>query len=213
MLPFAMYYLKFFDISAIDGGICMVFTDAWIVSPSKYNSLSSPLYHSSKRRSNASWWYFDLKFLECVCNNKFGISVTALIDIPFNSELWIHSFNSLVVSSIYLFPREPECKRKRFLRQKTILSYTMSIVFDEIVLPVCNQGYWVVREAVASLSFTCRWYIVFVIIRCFVSSITLCRFSPVSVLFVLLQCWHVKCSFDRKLYTGYDGEVSVLGKG
>ena len=28
----------------------------------------------------------------------------------------------------------------------------MSIVFDEMVLPVCDQGYSIVREAVVSLS-------------------------------------------------------------
>ena len=56
MLPFSIYGLNFSDISAIDDGYCMVFRDAWVVSPLKYNFSNSPLSHSCKRRSNASWW-------------------------------------------------------------------------------------------------------------------------------------------------------------
>ena len=55
ILPFAMYCLNLFDISAIDDGFCVVFRDGWIVSPSKCNSSNSPFYQSSKRYSNASW--------------------------------------------------------------------------------------------------------------------------------------------------------------
>ena len=39
-----------------------------------------------------------------------------------------------------------------FLRQKTTLSCIMSMVFDEMVLPVCDQGYSIVREIVVLLS-------------------------------------------------------------
>ena len=49
-------------------------------------------------------------------------------------------------------PLEPESKRNRFLRQEISLSYIMSMMFDERVLPVCNQGYSIAREAVVSLS-------------------------------------------------------------
>ena len=189
-----MYCLNFFDISAIDDGFCMVFRDAWIVSPSMYNSSNSPLCYSSKRRPSASWRSFNLEFLEGFCNTKFGISITALNEIPFNGEPWIHSFNSLVVSSIYLFPQEPEGKRKRFLLQKTTLSYIMSMVLDEMVLPVCGQGYSIVRKLlyryhyhpqdkdvnwtsyVRSIYVLCpggsRWYIVFVVNWWFVSFFT-----------------------------------------
>ena len=92
MLPFALYCLNFFDISTIDHGFYMVFRDAWIkdVSPSEYNSSNSLLYYSSKRRSNANWWSFDLEYLESFCNNKSGISISALKEISFNGESWIH---------------------------------------------------------------------------------------------------------------------------
>ena len=193
----------------------MVFRDAWIVSSSKYNSSNSLLYYSSKQHSNASWWSFDLEFSECFCNNKFGISITALNKIPFNGESWIQSFNSLVVSSIYLFPHEPQGKRKRFLCQKTILSHIMSMVFDEMVLSTYHQGYSIVREAFVSLSLLVDGILCLLLSDGLSLSLHLawCWFSPVSVLYVLLQCWLVKRSFNRKfwltLLTGYDGEVSV----
>lgn len=111
-----------------------------MVSTSNYHSSNSPLRHISYQNSSVSWWSFDLKFLESFYNNKFGISITTLS--------WFHLFNILVVSSIYLFPHEPEGRRKRFLPQKTNLSYIVSMVLDEIVLLVCDQGYLNVWEAV-----------------------------------------------------------------
>ena len=154
MLLFTMCCLNFFDVFVTDQDFCMVFRDVWIVFPSfsKYNSWNSPLCPSSKRRSNESWLSFNLEFLESFYNNKFSISKVALNENPFNGESWIHSFNSLVVSLIYLFSHETEGKRKRFLSQKTTFSYTISMVFDEMVLPICNQGYSIVQEALVSLS-------------------------------------------------------------
>ena len=81
-----------------------------------------------------------LKFLEGFYNNKFGISITTLS--------WFHLFNILVVSLIYLFPHEPEGRKKKILPQKTNLSYIVSMALDEMVLPVCDQGYSNVWEAV-----------------------------------------------------------------
>ena len=130
----------------------MVFRDAWIVLPWKYNCFNSPLCHSSMWRSSASWWSFHLEFVKGFCNSECGLSITALNEIPFNGESWIHSFNRLVNSSIYLLPYEPEGKRKRYLLQKTTLSYIMSMVFHEMILPVYDQGYSFVREAAVSLS-------------------------------------------------------------
>ena len=217
MLPFAMYSLNVLDISAIDDGFCMVFRDAWKVSPLKYNSSNSALCHNSKRRSSASWWSFELEFLGGSCDNKFCISITALSKVPFNEESWIHSFNSLIVSSIYLFPQEPGGKRKRFLHQKKYrILYRWSLY----------------RDGIASLRprvFDCSGSCCIVVITsggilCLLLSnglslsfrLVLCRFSSVSVLHALLQCWHVKCSFERKywltLLTGHNGEVWVLGR-
>ena len=213
-----MYSLNFFDISAIDNDFRMVFREVWIVSPSKHNSSNSPLCHSYKRRSNASWSSFDLEFLEGFCNKKFDIITTALNEILFNGESWIHSFNSLAVSSIYFFPHEPEGKTKRFLRQRITLSYFIWMMFDEMVLPVCNQRYSIVREAALSLSLLVDGILCSLLSDglSFSLHLALCRFSPVSVLYVLLQCWHIKCSFARKfwltLLTGYNGEVWVLGR-
>ena len=204
MLHFAMCCLNFFDDFVTDQDFCMVFRDVWIVLPSfsKYNSWNSPLCPSSKRRSNESWLSFNLEFLESFYNNKFSISKVALNENPFNRESWIHSFNSLVVSLIYLFSHETEGKRKRFLSQKTTFSYTISMVFDEMVLPICNQGYSIVQEAVVSLSL-----MVYDILCPLLSEVlslslhlVLCRFSPVSVLYFLQQCWHSKFSFDWKFW-------------
>ena len=102
----------------------------------------------------------------------------------------MHSFNSLVVSSILLFPQETESKRKRFLRQKTTLSYIMLMVFDEMVLPVCDQGYLIFREAAVSLSLQVDGILCLFLSEVLSLSLhlALCRFSPVSVLYVLLQC-------------------------
>ena len=102
----------------------------------------------------------------------------------------MHSFNSLVVSSILLFPQEMERKRKRFLRQKTTLSYIMLMVFDEMELPVCDQGYLIFREAAVSLSLQVDGVLCLLLSEVLSLSLhlALCRFSPVSVLYVLLQC-------------------------
>ena len=83
-------------------------------------------------------------------------------------------------------------------------------------LPICDQGYLIVWEAVVSLSLLVHD------IFCSLLSdgvslslyLAVCRFSPVSVLHVLLQCRHFKCSLDFSLalLTGYNGEVWVLGR-
>ena len=185
MLPFAMYCLIFFDISAIDHGFCMVFGDAWIVSPSKYNYSNSLLCHSSNRHSNASWLSFHLEFLEGFYNNKLGISITPLNEILFNGEPWIH---------------EPEGKRKRFLWQKTTLLFIMSMVFDKMVFPVCDQEYLIAREAVVSLLLLVDGILCSLLSDGLFLSLhlPLRRFSL--VLYVLLQYWHIKCSLDRKFW-------------
>ena len=93
----------------------------------------------------------------------------------------------------------------------------MSMMFEKMALHVCNRGYLIVWEAVVSLSL-----LVDGILSSLLSDdlslslhLALCRFSPVSVLYVLLQCWHFKCSVDREfwltLLTGYNGEVWKLG--
>ena len=115
-------------------------------------------------------------------------------------------------------PEWPENKRKRFSRPKVTLSYIVSIVFQQMALPICSQGYLIVWEAVVSLPL-----LVHDILYSFISDglslslhLAVCGFSPVSVLYVLLQCRHFKCSLDMKLWrtllTGYHGEVWVLGK-
>ena len=92
------------------------------------------------------------------------------------------------------------------------------MVFDEMVLPVCDQVYSIVREATVSLSFLVDGILCSLLSDGLSLSLhlALCRLSPVSVLYVLLQCWHAKYSFDRKfwltLLTGHDGEVWVLGR-
>ena len=70
------------------------------------------------------------------------------------------------------------------------LSYIMSMVFDEMVLPVCDQVYSIVREATVSLSFLVDGILCSLLSDGLSLSLhlALCRFSPVSVLYVLLQC-------------------------
>ena len=110
-------------------------------------------------------------------------------------------------------PEWPENKKKRFSRQKITLSYIVSIVFEQMALPICSQRYLIVWEAVVSLPL-----LVHDIFCSFLSDglslslhLAVCRFSPVSVLYVLLQCRHFKCSLDMKfrltLLTRYNGEV------
>ena len=78
MLPFDVYCLNFFDVSAIDDGFCMALRDAWIISSSKYNSLNSPMCYSSKRRSNASWWSFHLFICSLFIVDKIHLKYTVL---------------------------------------------------------------------------------------------------------------------------------------
>ena len=110
-------------------------------------------------------------------------------------------------------PEWPENKRKRFSRHKITLSYIVSIVFQQMALPICNQGYLIVWEAVVSLPL-----LVHDILCSFLSDglslslhLAVCGFSPVSVLYVSLQCRHFKCSLDMKfrltLLTGHNGDV------
>ena len=65
----------------------------------------------------------------------------ALNDISFKGESLTHSFKSFVVSLIYLLPHAPDGKRKRFLRQKTILLYMKSMLLELIILRFCDQVY------------------------------------------------------------------------
>ena len=64
------------------------------------------------------------------------------------------------------------------------------MVFDEMVLAVCNQRYSIVREAVVSLSLLVDGTLCSLLSDGLSLSLylALCRFSPVSVLYVLLQC-------------------------
>ena len=82
-----------------------------------------------------------------------------------------------------------------------------------MALPICNQGYLIVWEAVVSLPL-----LVHDILCSFLSDglslslhLAVCGFSPVSVLYVSLQCRHFKCSLDMKfrltLLTGHNGDV------
>ena len=66
----------------------------------------------------------------------------------------------------------------------------MSMVFDEMVLPVCDQGYSIVQEAAVSLSLLVDGILCSLLSDGLSLSLylVLCRFSPVSVLYVLLQC-------------------------
>ena len=72
-------------------------------------------------------------------------------------------------------PEWPENKRKRFSRQKVTLSYIVSIVFQQMALPICSQGYLIAWEAVVSLpllvhdilcSFFIRWFFSFFTFSC-----------------------------------------------
>ena len=64
------------------------------------------------------------------------------------------------------------------------------MVFDEMVLLVYDQGYSIVREAVVSLSLLVDRILCSLLSDVLSLSLhlPLCRFSPVSVLYVLLQC-------------------------
>ena len=75
----------------------------------------------------------------------------ALNDISFKGESLTHSFKSLVVSLIYLLPHAPDGKRKRFLRQKTILLYMKSMLLELIILRFCDQVY---SLALSTVSFS-----------------------------------------------------------
>ena len=64
------------------------------------------------------------------------------------------------------------------------------MVFDEMVLPVCNQGYSIAQEAAASLPLLVHGILCSRLsdgLPLFLN-LALCRISPVSVLYVLLQC-------------------------
>ena len=77
----------------------------------------------------------------------------ALNDICFKGESLTHSFKSLDISLIYLLSDASDGKRKRFLRQKTILlymeRYMESIVLELIILPFCDQVYSLVLSTVS----------------------------------------------------------------
>ena len=94
----------------------------------------------------------------------------------------------------------------------------MSMMFDERVLPVCNQGYSIAREAVVSLSLLVDGILCSLLSDGLSLSLhlSLRRFNSVSVWYGLWQYWLVKCSFNRKLWlkllAGYDGVVWVLGR-
>ena len=86
------------------------------------------------------------------------------------------------------------------------------MVLNEMILPVCEQRYSLVSllllvDSILYSLFSDGFLFLY---------IQLCRFRPVSVIYVLLQCWHFKCSFDRKsllaLLTRYDGKLWVLGR-
>ena len=64
------------------------------------------------------------------------------------------------------------------------------MVFDEMVLPVWDQGYSIVREAAVSLSLLVDGilYLLLSDVLSLSLHLVLCRFSLVSVLYVLLQC-------------------------
>ena len=66
----------------------------------------------------------------------------------------------------------------------------MSMVFDEMVLPVFDQGYSIVREAAVSLSLLVDGILCLLLSDGLSLSLrlALCQFSPVSVLYALLQC-------------------------
>ena len=65
----------------------------------------------------------------------------------------------------------------------------MSMVFDEMVLLVCNLGYLIFREAVVSLSVVVDDILCSLLSNCLSLSLHLAlrRFNLVSVLYVLLQ--------------------------
>lgn len=117
MLSFTVYCINFLNISAIDAGFCMVFRNAWTVLSSKRNSSNFSLFHSTKRFSSGSWWFFDL---EGFCSNTFDISITALNHILFNGQSLIHSFKCLVMSLVYLFPHKPQDIKKRLSCKKQL---------------------------------------------------------------------------------------------
>ena len=66
--------------------------------------------------------------------------------------------------------------------------------FDKMVLPLSDTGYSVVREAAVSLSLLLDGILRSLLLDglSLPSHLAFCRFSPVSVLYVLLQFWHFK---------------------
>ena len=66
----------------------------------------------------------------------------------------------------------------------------MSMVFDKMVLPICNQMYSIVREAAVSLSLPVDDILCYLLSDGLSLSLHLAlfRFSPLSVLYAFLQC-------------------------
>ena len=99
-----------------------------IVSPSRSRYLISPFFQISGLCSNTNTGSFDFEFLDTICSNRFGINVITL-----KQKSWSHSCINLVASSIYFLLAEPVVgKRKRFLHQKSVLSYILFIINNEI---------------------------------------------------------------------------------
>lgn len=101
---------------------------------------SSPFFRSLSIRSNTGKWSFVLKLVYGFCSKSFGINIIALKQTSFVGESWSHSFINLAVSFIYFYLAEPAGK-KRFLRQKTILSYIVFIISNEVALPEYDHAY------------------------------------------------------------------------
>ena len=88
----------------------------------------------------------------------------------------------------------------------------MSMMFDKLVLPVCDQGYSIVRETPLSLSLLVDGMLCSLLSDGLSLSLHLavCLFSPVSVLcFVaMLTCQtFIRQEILTTLLTGYDGDV------
>ena len=114
--------------------------------------------------------------------------------ISFIGESWSHSFINLLVSSMYFFLAEPAGKRKRFLHQKTILSYILFIISNEIGLAECDRGYIVAWCSVIPSSLFVLFNVSFwMFFYSFSLHFVWCFFNPDVVLHVWLQVAH---SFD-----------------
>ena len=85
-----------------------------------------------------------------------------------------------------------------------------------MVLPVCDQVYSIVRKAVISLSLliNCVLFSLLTVGLSLALYFALCWFSPVSVLFALLQYLHFKVHSTGNLtdVIGYNGKVWLLGR-